>query len=410
MAELLTQIIQRSDKAAVWTEKNPVLANSEFGVESDTGKFKIGDGTKAWAELGYAGGDEAALTAAIKAAEDKTFKIESPTGTDTEELAKLTGVSQGDTAIIHRTIGGDAKSYTAYVYNGTDWAAMDGNYSADNVYFSKDLTYTANIGVLKVDSTGSGKLEATGKNLTQIFGAMMAKEANPSATQPTVKLNSTNISAKEVGTKVSINYSFETTAGSYTYGPATGVTFSDYSATFNGETKTGVSGTFSEIQVEDSTNLSISGSCSSSQGAMPKTNLGNDYAAVRIAAKSWTPSKGTLTGYRNWFFGYKNSANKIADPEAITSAQVRALTGATSIPATISTNGMQQIFVCIPKGKKTKVTISNNVNGAPCTVTKAVSAIMVEGANGYTAAAYDVWYVNSASADSGSNTYKIVVS
>ena len=39
---------------SVWTNKNPVLLNGEIGVESDTGKFKIGDGTKSWLQLPYA--------------------------------------------------------------------------------------------------------------------------------------------------------------------------------------------------------------------------------------------------------------------------------------------------------------------------------------------------------------------
>lgn len=424
MAELLTQIIQRSDTAAAWTEKNPVLENSEFAVESDTGKFKIGDGTKKWTELDYAGGNEAALEAAIAAAEDKTFKVENPTGTDTEELAKLVGASQGDTAIIKREIGSETGkySYTAYVYNGTDWAAMDGNYSADNVYFSKNLTYTANIGVLTVGSNGSGTIEAAGKNLSSIFSTMLAKEKNPTITQPTAAVTSSKLGSYEVGTTVAVDYTFATSAGKYEFGPATGVTFSNYSATFNGETLTTVSGTFGNLLVEDGTNLSISASCDSSEGAIPKTNLESDYTAGKIAAKSFTglvatykngsstnSNLKTVTGYRKWFYGYKNGSNIIANPEALTSDQVRALSGGTSIPGTISTTGMQQIFVCIPKGKKSSVTISNNVNGAPCTVTKAANSVAVEGANKYAAADYDVWYVSSASADSGSNTYKIVV-
>ena len=69
---------------------------------------------------------------------------------------------------------------------------------------------------------------------------------------------------------------------------------------------------------------------------------------------------------------------------------------------------MQQMFFAIPKGKKSKVTVSNATNGAPQTVTK-VTDIMVEGANGYDAIAYDVWYVSNAAADSGAGSYKIVV-
>lgn len=46
--------IQRKDTAANWTSTNPVLSTGEIGFESDTGKFKIGDGTTAWTSLIYA--------------------------------------------------------------------------------------------------------------------------------------------------------------------------------------------------------------------------------------------------------------------------------------------------------------------------------------------------------------------
>ena len=43
----------RQDTAANWTSKNPVLKSIEPGVETDTGKSKIGDGLTAWADLSY---------------------------------------------------------------------------------------------------------------------------------------------------------------------------------------------------------------------------------------------------------------------------------------------------------------------------------------------------------------------
>jgi hypothetical protein len=42
---------QRRGTAAEWTTVNPILAAGEIGFETDTGKFKIGDGTNAWADL-----------------------------------------------------------------------------------------------------------------------------------------------------------------------------------------------------------------------------------------------------------------------------------------------------------------------------------------------------------------------
>ena len=40
-------LIMRNDTAANWASKNPVLTLGELGVETDTRKFKIGDGTTA---------------------------------------------------------------------------------------------------------------------------------------------------------------------------------------------------------------------------------------------------------------------------------------------------------------------------------------------------------------------------
>jgi hypothetical protein len=51
---MAVQIQLRNDTAANWTSANPVLAQGEMGVESDTGKVKLGDGSTAWSSLDYA--------------------------------------------------------------------------------------------------------------------------------------------------------------------------------------------------------------------------------------------------------------------------------------------------------------------------------------------------------------------
>ena len=50
------QIQQRIDTASNWTTANPTLLSGEVGWESDTKKYKIGDGSTAWASLAYAPG------------------------------------------------------------------------------------------------------------------------------------------------------------------------------------------------------------------------------------------------------------------------------------------------------------------------------------------------------------------
>jgi len=44
---------QRRGTAAQWTSANPILSAAEIGYETDTNKFKIGDGTNRWSALSY---------------------------------------------------------------------------------------------------------------------------------------------------------------------------------------------------------------------------------------------------------------------------------------------------------------------------------------------------------------------
>jgi hypothetical protein len=48
-----TTIQMRQGTAAQWTTANPILANGENGYETDTKKFKIGDGSSTWSALDY---------------------------------------------------------------------------------------------------------------------------------------------------------------------------------------------------------------------------------------------------------------------------------------------------------------------------------------------------------------------
>jgi hypothetical protein len=52
------QLQYRRDTASNWTSANPTLLAGEPAFETDTGKFKIGDGTTAWTSLAYYGVNE----------------------------------------------------------------------------------------------------------------------------------------------------------------------------------------------------------------------------------------------------------------------------------------------------------------------------------------------------------------
>lgn len=51
---MAVQIQLRRDTAANWTSANPTLALGEFGMETDSMLYKIGDGATAWNSLSYA--------------------------------------------------------------------------------------------------------------------------------------------------------------------------------------------------------------------------------------------------------------------------------------------------------------------------------------------------------------------
>jgi hypothetical protein len=60
MATVRVQL--RNDTSSNWTSANPVLSIGEMGIETNTAKYKIGDGTTAWNSLAYSSLPSTALT------------------------------------------------------------------------------------------------------------------------------------------------------------------------------------------------------------------------------------------------------------------------------------------------------------------------------------------------------------
>lgn len=56
MAVTEARIQLRRGTASQWTASNPTLLNGEMGVETDTAKFKVGNGSTAWNSLAYSSG------------------------------------------------------------------------------------------------------------------------------------------------------------------------------------------------------------------------------------------------------------------------------------------------------------------------------------------------------------------
>ena len=414
MATLNIRIQLRNDTAENWTTQNPILLKGEMGVEIDTGKTKIGNGTDHWETLKYSGVDEDTIKGIINNnRSDFTEVVPNEGETDAQALARvITNPKKGDMAVVVRTFVEGKESYTAYIHDGTGFKAMDGNYSADNVYFDKDLTYTANIGVLTVPSTGSGTIQASGKNVKEVLAGILAKEKNPSATAPAVTIGTqTNFGTFEIGTKKNLVYSATLSAGSYTYGPATGITAKTWEATCTGVTgsKTTASGTFENV-VAEATPKTVTVKATYDAGAIPVTNLGNPYPAGQIKAGSASKVSGSLVGVRYMFWG------PMVDASAeLNSANIRALAHKEeSKVKTLATfgagAGAKKIVVAVPAGRRiTKALLTSAMNADITSVfVKQGTQSQVQGANGYTATAYDVYVYQPASIDAG-ETYSITI-
>lgn len=406
--KVLKTIIQiRRDTTANWVaNKDFVPHPGEPCLDTDTGIVKYGDGVTTYENLPESG-----------ASATHYEGVKNGSETDTDVITRvLTAASaeprKDDIFVVKSLIADDKYSYTAYVYDGTNWAAMDGNYSAENVYTSDKITLAGNF--TSVGNYQKGKVIDEGTSMQSILADMLSQRLQPATpTEPAVSVTF-NSGAKEVGTKITPAYSATLSAGSYTYGPATGITAKSWSVVAkNGSTEvatlTTASGSFDEITVNESTSYYVTASATHDAGTVAKDNLGADSNPVKqIAAGTKTKDSAKITGYRAWFYGFKGADNLI-DVSNITSANVRGLTSSNgSIPATLTTNKMQQMFFAAPKGKIKSVGVANATNGAPQTVTK-VTDIQVEGADGFTAAAYDVFYVSNAGAESGSTKYNITV-
>lgn len=361
----------RNDTAANWTAANPVLCQSEMGVENDTHKLKIGDGVTAWNDLEYFGMSEAAVSALISAQEDNYYTvIRNADETDDAAIIRaLNGATakKGDICTIKTALGTtpETYSYMGYVYDGTTWGAMDGNVSADNVVMADDITLAGNYTSVGNVQLSSGTLSAKGKTLGKLFESIFTKELNPTKPTPSCGITLTGAGAKEVGLTFTPAYTTSFDPKKYAYNPTvTGVTATAWSVKdTNNVTKTGATGSFDAFTVLDNTNYKLSVTCSYSDGVVPKTNLGNDYPAAQIKAGTCTASSGAVTGYRQWYIYIGTDMDSAIATEFIRSATGKGTGKSASTQSNVTIPaGTKRVMVAIPAGSGYTKTLKNVID------------------------------------------------
>lgn len=415
--QIRTTLILRNDTSANWAASSLVLKKGEVGFDTDLHIFKVGDGTKTWKQIETSFVDFAAVEKAINDATKNlhttdVYQKEIALGGDkATALAEITSPVKGDIAIIKEALQGGKYQYTAYVRGETNWEAMDGNYDAENVYFQKDLTITAPIGVQTIPSSGSKTLSTTGKNIKQVFDMILAKAQDPTITQPSVSIELTGAGAKEVGTSITPSYSVTFNKGKYQYGPDTGITATYAVSDTASHTATDATGTFEAFTVGDNTNYKVSVIATHTEGAIPKNNLGSEVPGKKIAAGTKNATSGAFTGYRNSFWGGVKS--KEGTP---TSAIIRGLAGKKNGAISAGNTGDAQenvgdmrVIIAVPAPRT--INSIKDVNGLNAEAFSAFTHITVdvEGANGYEAKSYNVYYKDNAAACDKANKWHFTV-
>lgn len=110
---MTTRIKLRRDTAQNWTDSNPILANGEPGLESDTNQFKFGDGVTVWNSLGYAnangGSKQSRWVSVLNTCGNGQYTIQSsdglswtaPTTIENNQYEYIWGLSIGPNSIVY---------------------------------------------------------------------------------------------------------------------------------------------------------------------------------------------------------------------------------------------------------------------------------------------------------------------
>lgn len=113
----ITRIQLRHDTAANWASVNPVLLEGEVGIETDTLKQKVGDGSTAWNSLAYAVNMSAKQDTLVSGTNIKTVNNTSLLGSGNIDTNEVKIVNQATSFSDLQTLFNQNKILIYYSYN-----------------------------------------------------------------------------------------------------------------------------------------------------------------------------------------------------------------------------------------------------------------------------------------------------
>lgn len=344
---------------------------------------------------------------------------------------------KGDVFVVTTVLSGVTYEQSAYGYTGEAWVAMTGNVDADKVIMRENITMAGNytqVGNQTKTQNGTATFSTKGKSVADVLTDIFSKRLQPTITaQPSVaSFSLTGAAAVEAGTKLAAaTYSASSlNAGSYTYGPATGVVATNWkvdritnadttqvisvagASLTGGSDNNGGTGFIIGDAGGDNVVSSLRYRVTASHGAgvTANDNLGSASSpVVAIAAGSKTKDTAAYTPYRNYFYGTS------ATTPTVDSAYVRTLTksnkayAAGTITISVPAGTKRVCVACLADKRGVTKVINETAMNADVTSTFVKSTVNVEGANGYTAKSYNVWVFEPAVAYENAATLKVTL-
>lgn len=343
----------------------------------------------------------------------------------------------GDMFVVVTTVDEVTYEVSTYRYDGENWVSITGNVDADKVILQDNITMAGNytqFGNLTKNADGTATLNSKGKSVLGVLTEILSKRLQPGTpTQPSISgFNLSGAKAVEAGTSMAqASYTAGTlNPGSYQYGPETGVTASnwvvqritndgneqiasvDAASLDAGTDNNGGAGFIIGDQGGENvvSSLRYKAIATHGVGVTADDNLGDDSSpAVNIASGTKEKTTGAYTPYRNYFYG------ATTEKPTVDSAYIRGLTKSNKAYAagTLTINvpaGAQRVVIACIAGKTgvTKV-INETAMNADVTGTFTQSSVNVEGAEGYTAVAYNVWVFEPAVPYENAATLKVTL-
>ena len=289
---------QRRGIASQWTDANPVLGAGEIGFETDTNKFKVGDGVNSWNTLTYFTAQDYADTLVSDSITSHTNRTTDVHGIpDTSELVTFTNLNNHnsntvdvhgipdtsvlvtttdlnghstDTTDVHGIADTSVLATDTDISNAIDTAATDATNKANAAKSGAEATAASALSSHNLDTTNVHGISDTSVLVTTTDLALKAPLANPTFTGTVVLPSTTsigNVSATEIGyvdgvtsgIQTQLDSKLSTATAASTYAPKANPSLSG-TATVENITITGnltVQGTTTTV---DTTNLEVTDS------------------------------------------------------------------------------------------------------------------------------------------------------